>query len=176
MVIFSNELKEEDAKKQVKETILQKIEKKKGKITFEDFWGARGFAYTINKQKWGYYFVAQFEADGAILKELERDWNIENSIIRFLISSVDPKAPAPRYYAELKAEYEAAEKANKPEEKSEKPTSGRQKLSTVKKEEKTEDSPAPEKTKEAPKKTEEPKKDDVDKKLDDIINDSALGL
>ncbi len=187
MAIFTNELKEAEVEKQIDTSIKKKIKSAGGNITFEDFWGARGFAYVIKKQKWGYYFVAQFEAEADKITELKSDWNLDNKILRFLISLVDPKAPAPKKYSELEATYKANdEKAKKEEIKEEKKEApSRKKLSTVT-EEKTEtkasekkETPAPKavaKKEESKEKEAVAKKDDVDKKLDDIINDSSLDL
>lgn len=157
MAIVENSLDSESAEKFCQEKIVDKIKSLKGSITFEDFWGERGFAYKINKQTWGYYFVTQFDSEPEILTELNRDLNLENGLVRFLISKVDKKDPAPRKYAEVKSEYEAQEKSKKEEKIVEKPkTATRTKLTTIKKE--------------------EPKKDAVDKKLDDIVSESVKDL
>ncbi len=179
MVIFTNELKESEVSKQTGSSVTGRIKEAGGNITFEDLWGARGFAYMIKKQKWGYYFVAQFEIDPIKLEELKKDWNLDNKILRFLVSTVDLKAPAPTKYADLQAKYEKERKSQKvvEEKKEAKETtpSGREKLSTIKTV--ADNKKAEEKSEAAPKETKKvAKKDDVDKKLDDIINDSSLDL
>lgn len=173
MAIFSNDLKEAEAEKQTHTSILKNIESAGGNVTFEDFWGARGFAYIIQKQKWGYYFVAQFELDASKVEELKKEWNLDNKIVRFLITKVDSDMPSPRPYAEMKKESDALSKKkdSKAEDVKAKSTQSpltKDKLSTVKKDE-------PEAAK-PDKKEGEPKKDSVDKKLDDIIKDSSLDL
>lgn len=160
MAIVENSLDESAAKKLCQEHILGKIKKLGGSISFEDFWGERGFAYKINKQTWGYYFLAQFELDGTKLSEMERDLNLEKGLVRFLVSKVEKNAAEPRKYAEVKAEYEAQEK-KKQDDKTPKETKvapKREKLTTIKEEAPT------------------PKKDEVDKKLDDIISQSSEGI
>lgn len=156
MAIVENSFDSESAEKFCQEKIVDKIKSLKGTITFEDFWGERGFAYKIEKQTWGYYFVTQFDSETEILSELNRDLNLEKGLVRFLISKVDKKDPAPRKYSEIKSEYEAQEKAKKDEKVKEKAPAPKKKLTTIKKE--------------------EPKKDAVDKKLDDIVSESVKDL
>ncbi|MCK5460507.1 30S ribosomal protein S6 [Candidatus Gracilibacteria bacterium] len=162
MAIVKNSLDEITAKKVCQTQILDKIKKLGGNISFEDFWGERGFAYKINKQTWGYYFLAQFELDGANLSEMKQELNLEKELVRFLISKVEKNAATPRKYSEIKAEYEAQEKKKQVENtpKEEKKSTRREKLTTIKEKE---SSPSP-------------KKDDVDKKLDDIISQSSEGI
>jgi hypothetical protein len=98
------------------------------------------------------------EADQA--QGLRHELNLDNSLVRFMITKVDPKSPAPRKYADMKKEYEAQEKAKedakKPAEEKKAPAK-KEKLTTIKEE---------------PKATEAPK-DDVDKKLDAIVDEAA---
>lgn len=190
MVIIENSLDAKAAEKHAKD-LDARIEKEfGGKITFTDFWGERGFAYKINKQKWGYYHVNQFQADPAKVQELRHELNLDGVIVRSLITKVDANAPSPRKYADMKKEYEAQEKAIKDEKnaKAEEKTTPakKEKLTTVKPDsaEATtgkEEPKAEAKKEAAPAKTEEPKateapKDDVDKKLDAIVDESAADL
>ncbi len=169
MAIIENSLDANAAEAYAQENIALRIEKEfGGKITFTDFWGERGFAYQINKQKWGYYVVYQFDMEGEKAQELRHELNLDAKIVRFLISKVEKGQPEPKPYAEMKAEYEAQEKKKADEKKvkeAPKRPGKREKLTTVKEE--------PAKT-EAPK-TEAPK-DDVDKKLDAIIDESSEDL
>ncbi len=184
MAIFSNELSEAEVEKEIDASLKKKIGDANGKITFEDFWGVRGFAYMINKQKWGYYQVIQFEISPEKVDELRKEWNLDKNIVRFLVTTVTLKAPVPQKYAVLR-DKEAASKRPKettPEPKA--PT--REKLTTVSEKEipqSSKESVVVPATKDAEKKViekEEPKKpvkkDSVDKKLDEIINDSSLDL
>jgi small subunit ribosomal protein S6 len=158
MAIVKNSLDKAAAEKLCQDVIIKKINELGGKTTFEDFWGERGFAYKIDGEKWGYYFVVQFDMEGEKTIELRRDLNIEKGIVRFLTTKVEKNQKNPRKYSEVKAEYEAQEKSSKPEE--EKPAKvSREKLTTI--EEKQEPTP---------------KKDAVDKKLDDIVADSSKDL
>ncbi len=153
MAIIVNNVDEKVAQDVAKSSILNRVAEFGGKTTFEDFWGARGFAYRINGEKWGYYFVCQFELEGANITKLERELNIDTQLVRFLISSVSEKASAPEKYEDMKARSEA--------------TKATEEVVAEKKE-------APKAKKEE--KADAPKKDAVDKKLDQIMNDASAEL
>lgn len=179
MAIIDQNLDEKAAEQYAQEGIAQKITKAKGKITFEDFWGARGFAYRIKKQTWGYYMVFQFELERAQLEELKKDWTIDKKIVRYLISKVSNKMPEPKKYEDMKKEWAALEKEQKIKEMEEKKPARPVRKAPVAKpvvEEKTEteEKEAP-KTETKPKETKE-NKDALDKKLDKILEDSSLDL
>ena len=110
MVIIKNDLGEQEAQDYIKTAIDGRITEMGGKVTFQDFWGARGFAYKIKGMKWGYYYVAQFDVDPAKTLELRRELNIDRSVVRFLITEVDKKAPAPMKYADMQKANKALEK------------------------------------------------------------------
>lgn len=154
MAIIDNGLSEADAQSFIKETILGKITEHGGKVTFEDFWGARGFAYKIQKKTWGYYFVAQFDMEPVATLDMRKEFNIEKNLVRFLISKVDKKAPAPKTYAEMQAEYEKVDK--------EKAIAAAE--STAEKDKKFEARKSA------------PKKDAVDKKLDEAVKSASASL
>lgn len=113
MVIVTNKLADSQAKEQAKDSIDKRIAELGGKMVFQDFWGARGFAYKIDGEKWGYYYVAQFELDGSKLDELKSDLNIDKSVVRFLITKVDKKAPEPTKYEDVRKANLALEKQKK---------------------------------------------------------------
>lgn len=160
MAIIANSLDAKAAEKHAKD--LDGLVEKEfgGKVSFSDFWGERGFAYRINKQKWGYYHVNQFTMEADKVQGLRHELNLDGNLVRFMITKVDAKAPAPRKYADMKKEYEAQEKAKedekKPAEEAKAPAK-KEKLTTIKDE---------------PKATEAPK-DDVDKKLDAIVDEAS---
>ncbi len=160
MAIVANDLKEADAEKYAADEISALVKKTGGTMTFEDFWGTRGFAYMINKQKWGYYFVGQFEIEPLKVIELKHEWNLAKKIVRFLITKVDPKSPEVTKYADVKKAVVAEEKEKKITE-----TEADSKKSVK-----------PKTVSEPVKKEVEPKKDAIDKKLGEILEDSSLDL
>lgn len=69
------------------------ITDRKGVIAKIDKWGKRHLAYEIKKQKDGYYFLIDFAGDGAIVTEIERNYKIDDRILKFM--TVKKKAPPP---------------------------------------------------------------------------------
>ena len=60
------------------------IEKNKGKVTLIDRWGKRRLAYEIAKKQYGYYVYLRFEADATFIKELEREFKLDDAVLRYL--------------------------------------------------------------------------------------------
>lgn len=110
MVIITNKLAASQAKEQATDSVDKRLIELGGVMTFQDFWGERGFAYKIKGEKWGYYYVAQFDIDGSKLEEFKQDLNIDKSVVRFLITKVDKKASAPKKYEDMKKANQALEK------------------------------------------------------------------
>ena len=158
MAIIVNNVDEKVAQDVAKSSVLDRITEFGGKKTFEDFWGARGFAYKINGEKWGYYFVCQFEIDGKNIAKLERELNIDTKIVRFLVTSVD-NGISPEKYEDIQARAKAANV------KTEEPTTPAEP-----KESSTKVTPEKEVSKT------EPKKDAVNKKLDQIMDAASAEL
>ncbi len=157
MAIIENSLDASAAEQYVQDSVVKNVSELKGKMTFEDFWGERGFAYKIKKQTWGYYYVGQFEMDPLEVAQLRHELNLDLKVVRFLISKIDAGSPEPKKYADMKAENAAQEKARtkSKEVKKENPHT-KAKLTTVKKE-----------------KVEEVNLDAIDAKLSKIIDEST---
>lgn len=75
------------------------VEHNKGKLTSFDRWGKYRLAYAVNRQRYGIYFLARFDAPEAgkhnMLDEINKLLTIklENLIMRSLTSVLDPKTP-----------------------------------------------------------------------------------
>ena len=67
------------------------IENNGGKVKSIDRWGKHRLAYEIAKKQYGYYVYIRFEAVGSIIHELEREFKLDDSILRYLTVLV-PKA------------------------------------------------------------------------------------
>ena len=67
------------------------IENNGGKVKSVDRWGKHRLAYEIAKKQYGYYVYIRFEAVGSIIRELERELKLDDSILRYLTVLV-PKA------------------------------------------------------------------------------------
>jgi small subunit ribosomal protein S6 len=65
------------------------ITKEKGKVIKKEQWGLRSFAYKINKNKKGHYFMLNLDTAPTIIFEYERQMRINEDIIRFLTIKID---------------------------------------------------------------------------------------
>ena len=60
------------------------ITERKGVIAKAEKWGKRRLAYEINKQKDGVYFFIDYAGDGSIVAEMERNFKIDDRILKFM--------------------------------------------------------------------------------------------
>ncbi|MBQ8387374.1 MAG: 30S ribosomal protein S6 [Clostridia bacterium] len=79
-------------------------------------WGKRRLAYPINDLNEGYYVVATFKAEAGVPVELDRNYNIDENIMRSMIVKLDFEAvkhetPAVEETAEEAPVAEATEEA-----------------------------------------------------------------
>jgi len=112
---------EEAARKELIEKVSALIEKNGGEIEMVDeTWGKRRLAYAIDYKTEGWYVLVTFKAPVELPRELERNLQINENVLRYLVvklvekrSSVKPRAnrPAP---VEAPAEAEAAPAAEAP--------------------------------------------------------------
>ncbi len=152
--------------KKVEGEVLSYLKKSNAKVIKEPYSiGRKKLAYSINKQKYGFYTVIEFEIeDSGVLKELETELKYNNDILRHLIikQEKETKVKKARKKEEKIEEIKEEKKEEKTEEVKEEKTED---IKEEKKEEKTEE------VKEE--KIEEIKLDldDIDKKLDDILKE-----
>ena len=112
---------EEAARKELIEKVSALIEKNGGEIEkVDETWGKRRLAYAIDYKTEGWYVLVTFKAPAELPRELERNLQINENVLRYLVvklvekrSSVKPRAnrPAP---VEAPAEVEAAPAAEAP--------------------------------------------------------------
>ena len=81
MVIVDSALEEGDIQKAV-DRVTTIITDSGGEVVKVDRWGTRRFAYEINHQNEGYYFVASFRADEGLVENLKRTLQISDEFIR----------------------------------------------------------------------------------------------
>ena len=74
-------------------------------------WGKRRLAYPINDMNEGYYTVVTFKAEAAFPAELERLFNIDETIMRSIVLRLECDAVAKPVVAEPVAEEVSAEEA-----------------------------------------------------------------
>ena len=56
----------------------------KGTVIKVEKWGKRKLAYEIKKQSNGYYVLIDFAGKSAIIEELERNFKIDDKILKFM--------------------------------------------------------------------------------------------
>lgn len=107
----------EEERKALVERFNELIKQNNGEVTKVDEWGKRRLAYAINDKMEGYYVLVNFSADSLLPKELERNLEINEQIMRYLITRVEekqsrvkPRSQQARSF-QHKAEEEKAEEA-----------------------------------------------------------------
>ncbi|MDD5016824.1 MAG: 30S ribosomal protein S6 [Eubacteriales bacterium] len=74
---------DEETRKSLIEKFKSLVEENGGKVEKVDEWGQRKLAYEINYIKEGYYVLMTFESGPEFPLELERNYNINDSVLRF---------------------------------------------------------------------------------------------
>ncbi|MBO8193889.1 30S ribosomal protein S6 [Streptomyces sp. CA-250714] len=81
MVILDPDL-EERAVSPLIESFLSVVREGNGKVEKVDTWGRRRLSYEINKKPEGIYSVIDLTAEPAVVKELDRQMNLNESVLR----------------------------------------------------------------------------------------------
>ncbi|WP_321312583.1 30S ribosomal protein S6 [Halarcobacter sp.] len=108
MFILKPTLTEEETKAQI-DLVKATIEKNGGEISSCDDMGTRQLAYEIEKNKRGYYFVIYFKGSTEGILEIERNYRINENIMRFIFIKYESKKEIAAW---TKMSDEAAKKAN----------------------------------------------------------------
>lgn len=82
---------EDEARKAVIDRFNGMIEQNGGKVLKVDEWGKRRLAYPINYKTEGYYLLVNFESEATLPREIERNMQIAETILRYLIVKVEDK-------------------------------------------------------------------------------------
>lgn len=111
---------EEEARKELIAKYNTLIAENGGTVDKVEEWGKRRLAYAIDYKTEGYYVLVNFQAESELPKELERNLQISDSVIRYQVikllerkAGVKPRpvrvAPATPAAAEAPVETPAAE-------------------------------------------------------------------
>ena len=68
-------------------TIVESFEG--GKIEKQEYWGLRGLAYRIKKNRKGHYVLLNINAPAQAVHELERQLRINEDVLRYITVKVD---------------------------------------------------------------------------------------
>ena len=95
--------------KAVEEKYENLLKLKKATIEYRENWGLRNLAYKIQNFKKGYYYMLVFNSDIEALSELERNFRIDENIIRFLTTKIANVPTEPSFIMKAKIEKENSE-------------------------------------------------------------------
>jgi small subunit ribosomal protein S6 len=96
MVILDPDLEERTVAPSL-DKFLNVVRKGGGTVENVDIWGRRRLAYEINKKAEGIYAVIDMSAEPALVKELDRQLNLNEAVLRTKLMRPEVrKAPAPR--------------------------------------------------------------------------------
>ena len=87
VLIFSPELATSKLNDEIN-NFKSKLEGHAAKIINEENWGLRDLSYTINKYKKAFYRFFQLETSGSIVKEISKDLNQSENLIRYIFIKV----------------------------------------------------------------------------------------
>ncbi len=71
------------------------IEDQGGKVAKREYWGLRGLAYRIKKNRKGHYVLLNIDAPAATVQEMERQMRLHEYTLRYLTLKVDELAKDP---------------------------------------------------------------------------------
>jgi small subunit ribosomal protein S6 len=91
VVVIDSLVKNEDI-----DEIVNKVERvisnNGGKIISNERWGKKRLAFEIKRRQYGYYVEIVFEAPPNVIRILEREYRLEENILRYLSIHLDKRA------------------------------------------------------------------------------------
>jgi small subunit ribosomal protein S6 len=63
-----------------------------GAIEVIDRWGKRRLAYEIKKRQYGFYVLIRFDAPSAMIKQLDREYRLNEYLLRTMTTKLDKRA------------------------------------------------------------------------------------
>ena len=106
---------EDSARVELIERFSELVKKNGGEIDRVDEWGKRRLAYAIQYKTEGYYVLMYIAAPSELPKELERNFQINDNVLRYLVVRYEGELPAKREplkpYVAREAAAPAAEEA-----------------------------------------------------------------
>ena len=99
---------EDSARVELINRFSELVKKNGGEIDRVDEWGKRRLAYAINYKTEGYYVLMYVKAPAELPKELERNFQINDKVLRSLVIRYEGEVPAKREPLKPYAAREAA--------------------------------------------------------------------
>jgi|SRR5579863_1005395 len=88
--IVKPSLSEDEVEKTIVK-IKEVIQKNGGEPSKVENWGKRKLAYEVRKEKRGTYVLLSFKGSGSLVTELERNYRLDESIIKFITLKLDTR-------------------------------------------------------------------------------------
>jgi small subunit ribosomal protein S6 len=105
--VVNGDLPDEEVKSAI-DKFSKIISSQGGTVVGLDEWGRRKLSYKIQGTIRGYYVLADFAGTSETVKELERNYRIDDRIIRFLTTKKSDKVNLEALQAEIAAKAKAA--------------------------------------------------------------------
>jgi small subunit ribosomal protein S6 len=90
--VIINPTLEEHQIESIVRNVEEMIAKNGGSVKSVERWGRKRLSYPINKRNNGYYAHVEFEAEGNLVVDLERIFEYDENIMRYLTIRLDQKA------------------------------------------------------------------------------------
>jgi small subunit ribosomal protein S6 len=94
VLIFNPDLSTSNLKSEI-DNFKTKLISQSAEIINEENWGLRELRYSINKFKKAFYNFFQIEASGKILKDLNKELNQSENLIRYIFIKVNEHQELP---------------------------------------------------------------------------------
>ena len=94
VLIFNPELTNSNIDKEIND-FKTKINSYSAKIINEENWGLRDLSYSINKFKKAFYKFFQIETNGQIIKDLNKELNQSENLLRYIFVKVSDHQALP---------------------------------------------------------------------------------
>lgn len=93
----------EDARKALTAKIGELMAAEDGYLIKQDDWGVRKLAYEIRKKPRGFYTLFDFCGTGPLVDEMERQFRIDDNVLKYMTVVLDKEADLEAIKAELAA-------------------------------------------------------------------------
>ncbi len=106
---------------QMKETVQKfkdLLTERGAEMVHEENWGLKKLAYPIQKKSTGFYHLIEYQAEGALIDEMETEIKRDERVMRFLTVKLDKHAIAYNEKKRRKAKEQKEEKQENKEAKS----------------------------------------------------------
>ena len=79
----------------VADNIATQLEAEEGAVKKREYWGLRGLAYRIKKNRKGHYMLLGMDAKPAFITEMERKLGLNEDVLRFMTIRIETIDEAP---------------------------------------------------------------------------------